>query len=129
MFFFFLFQLIRTTYQTRFDKQDREDELKPSEIKGTEMLKITQEPVSSKAGDKKDATYYLKKFYTWFCGVEVEVSEDADIETTKEIIESKISPTELLKQTETEKLILGIFLAIVVLTALFIFIYFSLPYN
>ena len=71
------------------------------------MLKIDQEqgPAKTETRVKKDSMLYLKKFYSWFCGVESGEDTDRDIETTIEIIEAKITSIELLKQTKKQKII------------------------
>ncbi|XP_023210658.1 sodium/myo-inositol cotransporter-like isoform X1 [Centruroides sculpturatus] len=118
------FRLIRTTFWTRYNTQDRFDDKENMEMKRAEELKhkIADESKEEKEYPKERISK-LKRFYNWFCGY----NTSPEGEKSEEEFYEHLSNIASLKQERHEKVILYIFLLFVLSTAIVMFLYFSIP--
>lgn len=135
------FRLIRTTYWTRFDDKEREDDKENLETKRSEQTKtksieiIKTIPNSDQMNGiemltKCDSNYeymneskndsQFKNFLKWFCGVNYKTENE-------EKVNERLANIASIYQSTQEKRILRVFLIIIIIVAISLFTYFSLP--
>lgn len=118
--------LIRTTYWTRFDEQERFDE-KEEEMKNNGQAAKTVvngnyiDNMSIESEVSKPKISLLRRFATWFCGIK-EASTDSETVNS----ESKANIVSI-EQNRTAKTVLSVCLGSVICVAVAIFIVLSLP--
>ena len=112
------FQLIRTTFWTRFDTQKRIDEIEEFNRNKSFISESTvshSDQILINSGGKTKSS--IRQFATWFCGIENSTKETPDFDNNIASIE----------QSSKSKILLTISLAIVCLISIIIFIVFSIP--
>ncbi|UYV60987.1 SLC5A3 [Cordylochernes scorpioides] len=134
--------LIRTTYWTRFNQSDREDdkenlELKPPqkplvEYQGDYTEELLEKKLPCSTGEEElprrqsSSNFILQQvrvFYRWFCGYD----QAPTTESQEAEFYSHLKSVMSLKQSRCEKVTLHIFLVTVLALAVAIFVFFSLP--
>ncbi|XP_054711185.1 sodium/myo-inositol cotransporter 2-like [Uloborus diversus] len=129
------FRLIRTTYWTRFDEGNRDDEKVNFEMQRNaglqETVKLTHNMSKEKACDvevavhrpliveKKTVVFYLKKLGNWFCGFNQHTSDK------KDEVYSHLTEITSLCQSKKDKIILNSLLVLALTVPILTYTYFS----
>ncbi|KAK7021877.1 Sodium/myo-inositol cotransporter, partial [Halocaridina rubra] len=126
------YMLVRTTYTTRFDQSEREDEKNTYSNHKTNMeLKAHENTDNNAEGsratlvadDKRGCLHTIKTSCTWLCGLEIEPTlDEKNEEETKEHINTLTS----LEQDRFAKIILNTNLVIVMAVGIGLFTYYTI---
>ncbi|GAB6032116.1 Sodium/myo-inositol cotransporter [Chamberlinius hualienensis] len=133
-------RLIRTTFWTRFDGNNRADEFENIEFQPTLVVPPSthEEPekhISEQNGNVMKATDFViesetanslplpvwKKAYFWFCGYDYDGKEEENLKAMQE----HLMRLSTLNQTRFEKIILNVNLVIILTVGLFLYIFFT----
>ncbi|KAK7077022.1 Sodium/myo-inositol cotransporter [Halocaridina rubra] len=110
-------RLTRTTFFTRFDQSDRDDDLELEERLQNELL------CSQKAGNEdKAAIPWYRQFYNYLCGFD----NSAEAQGEAAVMNKHLRELSNLHQEKWEQYILNMMLFCIIVVALFLFIYFSI---
>ncbi|GBM46918.1 Sodium/myo-inositol cotransporter [Araneus ventricosus] len=131
------FRLIRTTYWTRFDEGDRDDDkenfemrrnvdlqekVKLNDMSKEEAAVIPDEEIYEPALiEDKSFFFYLRKLGNWFCGF----NQNTKHKTTDEVFQH-LTEVASLRQSRQDKLILNTLLMVALTVPIFTYIYFSI---
>ncbi|KAF8763202.1 Sodium/glucose cotransporter 4 like protein [Argiope bruennichi] len=131
------YRLIRTTYWTRFDEGDRDDDKENFEmrrnvdlqekVKLNDMSKeeagamVDEEIHEPAIIEEKTFLFYLRKLGNWFCGF----NRSAKHKTNDEVFQH-LTEVASLRQSRQEKLILNTLLMVALTVPVFTYIYFSI---
>ncbi|KFM56539.1 Sodium/myo-inositol cotransporter, partial [Stegodyphus mimosarum] len=128
------FRLIRTTYWTRFEEGDRDDDKDNFEMRRNVDLqeKVRLNDMShEEAGDideeaqvpgvieEKTAVFYLKKLGNWFCGF------NQNTQDKNEEVFQHLTEIASLRQSKRDKIVLNTLLVIALAIPVFTYAYFS----
>ncbi|XP_035219857.1 sodium/myo-inositol cotransporter 2-like isoform X1 [Stegodyphus dumicola] len=129
------FRLVRTTYWTRFEEGDRDDDKDNFEMRRNVDLqeKVCLNDMSQEeAGDidaeeaqvpgvieEKTAVFYLKKLGNWFCGF------NQNTQDKNEEVFQHLTEIASLRQSKRDKIILNTLLVIALAIPVFTYAYFS----
>ncbi|GIY46258.1 hypothetical protein CDAR_234731 [Caerostris darwini] len=127
-------RLIRTTYWTRFDGADRDDDKENFEMRRNADLQEKvrlNDIIKEEAGElhevhkpviieEKTALFYLKKLGNWFCGF------NQNTEHQNQEVFQRLSEIASLRQSRRDKVILNSLLVVALTVPVFTYIYFSI---
>lgn len=114
-------RLIRTTYFTRLDHRDREDDMEMKERVNNELLEVAH-TVDEASVDGDHHVPWYKKAYYCICGFDV--SKDAEEQAVA--MNEHLAELTNLHQETWEKYLLNSMLVVILVAAVALFVYFSI---